>query len=315
MAIVFQSQAMLQLLELARRYARSSVTVLLSGESGTGKELVARYIHENSPRRASEYVRINCATLAEHLIESELFGHEAGAFTGAQSLRRGRLESAGNGTVFLDEIGELPLPLQAKLLRVLEEREFQRVGGNDTLKFQARVIAATNRDLQREAAIGRFRFDLYHRLNVLPLAIPALRERPEDIPALVNHFVKLSQEELEVPVRGVTRLVMERLCQHDWPGNVRELRNTILRCCLMANSDTIQMVEFMAPVPIAEESSPAALPETFDQLSLEEIERRVILHRLDLFQGNKNEAAAALGVTARTLRNKVIHYRKLGYVS
>ncbi|SFI37061.1 sigma-54 interaction domain-containing protein [Planctomicrobium piriforme] len=315
MSVIFQSRAMLQVIERAKRYARTSVTVLLCGESGTGKELLARLIHQYSPRQHSEYVRVNCAALSESLIESELFGHEAGAFTGAHQLRRGRFEAAGEGTVFLDEIGELPLAVQAKLLRVLEEKEFQRVGGNETLRMHARVITATNRDLAVEARRGHFRADLFHRLNVLPLAIPPLRERREDIPALVNFFVQQAQVELERPVRGVTRPVMERLSEYDWPGNVRELKNVILRCCLLAASDTIQTVELPSPVIEDEAEVSATLPQFLDHLSLEEIERQVILHRLERCQGNKTEAAAALGVTPRTLRNKVTHYRKLGYVS
>ncbi|HWL10957.1 MAG TPA: sigma-54 dependent transcriptional regulator [Planctomicrobium sp.] len=313
MSVIFQSQSMLQVLDLARRYARSSVTVLLTGESGTGKELIARFIHQSSPRQGAEYGRVNCAALSESLIESELFGHEAGAFTGAQHLRRGHFEGVGQGSLFLDEIGELPLIIQAKLLRVLEEREFQRVGGNETLTFRARVIAATNRDLRYEVSRGNFRADLFHRLNVLPLYLPALRERREDIPALVNYFVQQSQAELERPVRGVTRSVMQRLCEYDWPGNVRELRNVVLRCCVLASSEMIDTVDFPNELPVSEELPVSGLPEYFERMSLEEIEREVILRRLEQFDGNKNEAAEALGVTARTLRNKVIHYRKLGY--
>ncbi len=321
MALIYQSRVMLQVIDLVKRYARSSANVLLFGESGTGKELLARMIHQYSPRKSAEYVQVNCAALSENLIESELFGHEAGAFTGAQHLRRGRFEAAGDGSLFLDEIGELPLVLQVKLLRVLEEREFQRAGGNDNIQFRARVVAATNRDLMMEACDGRFRSDLYHRLNVLPITVPPLRERREDIPALVNYFVQQVQPELEHPVRGVTRPVMEKLCGYHWPGNVRELRNVMLRSCLLANSETIQEVELPEPLlelipnPIPEERGIVTrnLPEVFHGLTLEEIEREVILRRLELFQGNKNEAAAALGVTARTLRNKVTFYRKMGY--
>ncbi|WP_437191309.1 sigma-54 interaction domain-containing protein [Planctomicrobium sp. SH527] len=314
MSIIFQSKAMLQVLERAKRFARSTVTILVQGESGTGKELLARLIHQQSRNAQAEYVRVNCAALSESLIESELFGHEAGAFTGAHQSRRGRFEIAANGTVFLDEIGELPFGVQAKLLRVLEEREFQRVGGNETIPMTGRVVAATNRDLANESERGNFRPDLYYRLNVLPLEIPALRERRDDIPALVNYFIQSSQSELERPVRGVTRPVMEQLCEYDWPGNVRELRNVILRCCILATSETIHSVELPAAPVKLHIPDTIQIPEDFDQLSLEEIERRVILKRLESCRGNKNEAAAALGVTARTLRNKVTNYRKLGYV-
>lgn len=315
MSMVYQSRAMQQLLERAKRFARTSCTVLLCGESGTGKELLARFIHQQSPRQAHAYVRLNCAALPENLIESELFGHEAGAFTGAATRRLGRFEAAAEGTVLLDEIGELPYSVQAKLLRVLEEREFQRVGGNDTLRLAGRVIVATNRELAQEVRQGSFREDLFHRLNVLALAVPPLRQRREDIPALVNFFVRQCQPELERPVRGVTRSVMEQLCDYDWPGNVRELKNVVLRFCILATEEVVDRVELPAPAPaVMEDDSIPDWPARFDQLSLEEIERCVILYRLRRYHGNKTEAAAALGVTPRTLRNKVAQYRKLGFV-
>lgn len=324
MSMIFQSKAMLQVLERVQRYARSSVTVLLCGESGTGKELVARLIHQHSPRQSQPYVRLNCAALSETLIESELFGHEAGAFTGAQGLRQGRFEITGTGTLFLDEVGELPCSMQTKLLRVLEEREFQRVGGNEALQFSGRVLAATNRDLEQEIFENRFREDLYHRLNVLALQLPPLRDRREDIPPLVQHFIRLSQPELERPVTGVTRPVMQKLCEYDWPGNVRELKNVILRICVLATTEIVDEVELPAapriicfrtnstPASTSIPSSTELIP-AFEKLSLEEIERQVILHRLQCYNGNKTETAAALGVTPRTLRNKVLHYRELGY--
>lgn len=315
MSVIFQSKSMQQLIEQAKRFARSSATVLLTGESGTGKELLARVIHQHSPRREKPYVRINCAAFSKSLIESELFGHEAGAFTGAQGRRIGRLEDAQDGSVLLDEIGELSYPLQAKLLRVLEEREFQRVGGNETRSLSARVVAATNRSLADEVKQGRFRDDLFYRLNVLTLQIPPLRERREDIPPLVNHFVQQFQPELEHPVRGVTREVMRQLCEHDWPGNVRELKNVVLRLCVLANGELADHVDLPAVSSTEVDDQPADLPPVFLKLPLDEIERRVILARLRLHHGNKTEAAAALGVTPRTLRNKVVQYRKLGYVS
>lgn len=314
MSVIFQSKSMQQLLERAKRFARSTATVLLTGESGTGKELLAGVIHKQSSRRDRPYVRINCAAFSESLIESELFGHEAGAFTGAQGRRPGRLEAAGEGTVLFDEIGELPYPLQAKLLRVLEEREFQRVGSNETLPFAARVIAATNRSLTDEIKQERFREDLFHRLNVLTLRIPPLRERREDIPPLVNHFVQQVQPELEHPVKGVTGAVMRQLCDYDWPGNVRELKNVVLRLCILAQGDLASEIELPHAATV-DEGPEENLPAEFLKLPLDEIERRVILSRLRLHDGNKTEAAAALGVTPRTLRNKVVQYRKLGFVS
>ncbi|WP_437227794.1 sigma-54 interaction domain-containing protein [Planctomicrobium sp. SH661] len=318
MPIVFQSRSMLQVLEQAKRYARSSVAVFLHGESGTGKELVARLIHDQSPRQSQPYLRLNCAALSETLIESELFGHEAGAFTGAGARRIGYCESTRSGTLFLDEIGELPGPLQAKLLRVLEEREFHRVGGNEIQKFEGRFVSATNRDLEQAMQDHEFREDLFHRLNVLALNLPPLRDRKEDIPPLVQHFIRLAQPELDHTVKGVTRPVMQKLCDYDWPGNVRELKNVILRSCILSASETIDHVELPTPPRIVcfQAGPETADPElSFDNLSLEEIERRVILHRLRCYRGNKTETAAALGVTPRTLRNKVSHYRKLGYVS
>lgn len=322
MAMIFQSRAMLHQLDRARKYARCSVAVLLTGESGTGKELMARMLHNESPRRDKPFVRINCAALPESLIESELFGHEPGAFTGAVLPRVGRFEQAGEGTLFLDEVGELPLTVQAKLLRVLEEREFHRVGGSECLGFQGRVIAATNRDLLEEIRAGRFRDDLFHRLNVLTIRMPTLRERKEDIPLLVQHFIRMSRQELEHSVKGVTRPVMQKLCDYDWPGNIRELKNVLLRSCILATGENIDDVELLESPPSEMEAVPvlrrqhhpeelAEFPEAFARLSLEEIERRVILHRLRWFHGNKTEAAAALGVTARTLRNKVLYYEKL----
>lgn len=303
---------MQQVLERARRFAATSATILLCGESGTGKELLARFIHGHSSRRGAAYVRFNCAALSDSLIESELFGHEAGAFTGASVRRLGRFETAAEGTVFLDEVGELPVPMQSKLLRVLEEREYQRVGSNEVLSFAGRVVAATNRDLRQEVRFRRFREDLYYRLNVLALPVPPLRERREDIPPLVNHFVQQCQSDLDRPVRGVTRPVMQKLCDYDWPGNIRELRNVILRSCILSAGETIESLDLPAALSEVEDDS-EELSGSLRELTLEEIERRVILHRLEIFQGNKVEAAAALGVTPRTLRNKVAQYRRLGF--
>lgn len=311
---------MQSVLERARRFARTSATVLLTGESGTGKELLAALIHQHSPRRGEPFVRVNCAALSEELIESELFGHEAGAFTGAQNRRTGRLEESGTGTLLLDELGELPLTTQAKLLRVLEEREYQRVGDNKTQHFAGRVIAATNRDLLREIRRGGFRDDLYHRINVLSLHIPPLRERREDIPALVDHFVRNCPDRLDPPVRGVTHAVMQKLAAHPWPGNVRELKNTMHRLCVLATGELIDSADLPVLALLNCDSDDdtvrtPAVPSEFHSLTLAEIERTIILARLEEHEGNKNDAAAALGVTPRTLRNKVSEYRRLGYVA
>ncbi|MEW4526361.1 sigma-54 dependent transcriptional regulator [Maioricimonas sp. JC845] len=309
---VFQSRCMHALLERVRRFARASASVLITGESGTGKELLARRLHEAGPRVGEPYVRVNCAALPRNLIESELFGHESGAFTGASNRRIGRFEAAAGGTIFLDEIGELPLAMQVKLLRVLEENEFQRVGSNQDLHLHARVVAATNRTLEERVRKKRFRQDLYHRLNILALHIPPLRERREDIPVLVSYFIQRFRNEAEVAIRGVSSSVMRQLSDYHWPGNVRQLRNVIHRACILATGEIIDEVD----LPSEDEpqtGTPQKLPAVFEQLPLREIERIVILSRLRRFDGNKTEAAAALGVTPRTLRNKVTEYRKLGF--
>jgi two-component system, NtrC family, response regulator HydG len=307
MTIVFESQQMRTLLRQASRFATSSATVLILGESGTGKELVARFLHDNGPRMSRPCIRVNCAALHEGLAESELFGHEHGAFTGAVREHEGCISAAANGTLFLDEIAELPLIIQAKLLRALEENEYCRVGSTQLLKMNARIIAATNRDLMKEIELGRFRGDLFHRLDVLTLRVPALRDRPEDIPVLANLFVQQFQAEGQAAVTAVSEDVMQRLKKYHWPGNIRQLRNVIHRACIVSESSTIQDVEIPHE---GQQTTDDGLPAAFHSLPLKEIERQVIMARLERFQGNKTEAAAELGVTARTLRNKVAMYRR-----
>lgn len=292
----------------ARRFARSSGTVLITGESGTGKELLAQYLHEQSSRFGRPCVRVNCAAFHEGLAESELFGHEQGAFTGAARRHDGFLHAAADGTLFLDEIGELPLPTQAKLLRVLEEGEYLRVGSTEVQRVNARIIAATNRDLLKEVAEKRFRDDLYHRLDVLTLRLSPLRERPEDIPALVEHFINQFGSENETPVTEVSDDVMEQLMSFHWPGNVRQLRNAIHRACVEAESNTIHQISLGRTTAT---TSDGTLPPQFLTLPLDEIERMIILSRLRRFDGNKTEAAAELGVTPRTLRNKIARWHDL----
>ena len=306
--LIFNSSSMYAVLAKARRFAKSSGTVLITGESGTGKELLAQYLHEHSPRFGRPCVRVNCAAFHEGLAESELFGHEQGAFTGASRRHDGFLHAAGDGTLFLDEIGELPLPTQAKLLRVLEEGEYLRVGSTEVQRVSARIIAATNRDLLKEVAEKRFRDDLYHRLDVLTLRISPLRERPEDIPALVQHFINQFGSENESPVTEVSDEVMEQLMSFHWPGNVRQLRNAIHRACVEAESTAIRQVSLGRTVATA---SDGTLPAQFLTLPLDEIERMIILSRLRRFDGNKTEAAAELGVTPRTLRNKIARWHDL----
>ena len=301
------------ILARARRFARSSGTVLITGESGTGKELLAQYLHEHSTRFDRPCVRVNCAAFHDGLAESELFGHEQGAFTGASRRHDGFLHAAGDGTLFLDEIGELPLPTQAKLLRVLEEGEYLRVGSTDVQRVNARIIAATNRDLTKEVAEKRFRDDLYHRLDVLSLRLAPLRERPEDIPILVQHFISQFGSENETPVVNVSEAVLRQLTSFHWPGNVRQLRNAIHRACVEAESPTIQKVDLGTSESAV--SGNDSLPTEFLTLPLDEIERMIILSRIKRFRGNKTEAAAELGVTARTLRNKMARWQELNKAS
>ena len=307
--LIIESLSMHTILVKARRFARSSGTVLITGESGTGKELLAQYLHEHSTRSGRPCVRVNCAAFHDGLAESELFGHEQGAFTGASRRHDGFLHAAGDGTLFLDEIGELPLPTQAKLLRVLEEGEYLRVGSTDVQRVHARIIAATNRDLIKEVAEKRFRDDLYHRLDVLSLRLAPLRERPEDIPILVQHFISQFGSENETPVVNVSEAVLRQLTSFHWPGNVRQLRNAIHRACVEAESPTIQKVDLATSVSAI--SGNDSLPTEFLTLPLDEIERMIILSRIKRFRGNKTEAAAELGVTARTLRNKMARWQEL----
>ena len=316
--LIFESSLMHDTLARARRFARSSGTVLISGESGTGKELLAQYLHDNSPRVSRPCVRVNCAAFHDGLAESELFGHEQGAFTGASRRHEGFLHAAGDGTLFLDEIGELPLPTQAKLLRVLEAQEYLRVGSTEVQRMNARIIAATNRDLKKEVAAGRFREDLFHRLDVLSLRLAPLRERTEDIPVLVNHFLKLFGQENETPVTAVSEELMPLLTNFDWPGNVRQLRNVIHRACVESETSTICRLDFgvgselrIAPQTSVSGNATSELPGGFQNMPLEEIERFVILSRIERCRGNKTEAAAELGVTARTLRNKLARWNEL----
>ncbi len=313
--IVYQSRLMHDLITLADRYARSSATVLLTGESGTGKELISEHIHRNSSRRNGPYIRVNCAALSESLVESELFGHERGSFTGALATREGRFEVASGGTLLLDEITEIPLSFQSKLLRVLEQSEFERVGDNKTREVDVRVIATTNRDIEAEVSAGRFRMDLYHRLNVLRLDVPALRERREDITPLTSCFVERFRNEAPQPLRGFSRSGLQMLTEYDWPGNVRELRNVILRACVLAGGPLLGPDEIpdLRGAHVRIEAGDDTT-EQLESLPLDDIERHVILKRLRQFNGNKTAAANALGVTPRTLTNKIARYREHGYI-
>ncbi len=286
--------------------AAGNISVLIQGETGTGKELIAKAIHDNSQRKVGPFVAINCAAIPAELIESELFGNERGAFTGANERRIGQFEYANTGTLFLDEIGDMPLRLQAKLLRVLQEREFQRIGGTSTISIDIRVLAATNRDLENAIRDRYFREDLYHRLAAFPITVPPLRDRREDIPSLAHHFLKKYAAAAEKPIRNISTDALQMLIQHDFPGNVRELENVIARAVLYETTDRLQPQSLILH-QTQEGSQPAtsSLMDTTTILPLDEVERRAIIHALKATGGNVSAAAQALGIGRNTLYRKM----------
>jgi DNA-binding NtrC family response regulator len=300
---VFASQPFREVYELARRVADSDSSVLILGESGTGKELIARTIHQDSPRAAERFVPINCATLSDTLLESQLFGHLRGAFTGAQQNRKGLLEEAHQGTLFLDEIGDLGLALQAKLLRVLQEGEFLPVGATRARQVDVRFVAATNKDLEKEVAEGSFREDLFYRLNVISLQLPPLRERPEDIEPLALHFLVEVAGKMRRPVRTIAPEALAALRHYHWPGNVRELRNAIERGAILARGDTITIEGL--PLKLQRPGRPARPAVGGDSFNLKDAERLQVQRALRRTQGNKTRAAELLGVTRKTLDRKM----------
>jgi DNA-binding NtrC family response regulator len=308
-ALIAESPAIRPLLETAWAVATADSTILLTGESGTGKEIIARAIHRASGRRGP-FVAINCAALPEGLLESELFGHEKGAFTGAILSRKGRFEQATGGTLLLDEISEMPLALQAKLLRVLQEKEISPVGADETIKLDVRVIATSNRDLDRSVAEGDFRQDLFYRLNVISLRIPALRERREDIVPLAEHFLQKYQRP-DRPARRLSDTLRRHLLTQPWNGNVRELENLIERGCLLARAEAIVVEDLYPgaaqPAPMTDDPSATHLPLN-QPITLGEMERRLILATLARNGGNRTRTADILGVSVRTIRNKLNEY-------
>jgi DNA-binding NtrC family response regulator len=305
--LVGNSPRMMEILGVIEKVAASSTsTVLIQGESGTGKELVAKAIHHLShDRERRPFLAINCAGLPENLLESELFGHEKGAFTDARDKKRGLLEIANSGTLFLDEIGEMPIALQGRLLRVLETKSFRRVGGIQDIEVDLRIVAATNRDLKREAQEARFREDLFFRLNVVPINIPPLRERAAEIPLLASYFVQLFNRELNRTVRGFSPGARRLLEAYHWPGNVRELRNVIERAILLESADVI--LESHLPIELAPRAAGAPVPraEGFVPRPLKDVELEHILRTLQHFGGNKSRAARVLGISRQTLRDKL----------
>ena len=308
--MVAESKAMRTLLAQAEKFARAAATVLVTGESGTGKEVIARWIHRQSPRNLRPYVRVNCAALPESLAESELFGHERGAFTGAVSARPGRFTLAGKGSILLDEISEISLPMQAKLLRVLEEGEYHALGSGRVQIVAARVIATSNRCLKSAVDQGIFREDLFYRLNVLRLNVPPLRERPDDVSALARYFVEIFREREGTSVTRISDSAMAKLQAFDWPGNVRQLRNVIHRSCVVSDQAelTPHSIDFS-------ESHVRESPHAhYESLTLKDAERELIIRSLKRNDGNKSAAARELGVTPRTLLNKMKQYRELGVV-
>jgi DNA-binding NtrC family response regulator len=300
--IVGDSAAMNDIDDVIERVAPSSTAVLITGETGTGKELVARAIHERSQRRDHPFVPVNCAVFADSLVESELFGHEKGAFTGADRQKRGRFELADGGSIFLDEVGELSGPVQAKLLRVLQEREFERVGGSETVRCDIRLIAATNRNLEEEIKKGTFREDLYFRLNVIPIHLPALRERKDDIPLLTSHFLERFSRENHKKVDGFHEDAMARMLAYNWPGNVRELENVVERGVVLTRDPWIDS----SLLPFAEPAEPAR--ENNLTAQVEDHEQRLIRRALADAGGNATKAAEKLGVSRSTLRYKIEKY-------
>jgi DNA-binding NtrC family response regulator len=304
--IIGRSAAMREIFHTVERVAPTRATVLLAGESGVGKDMIARAIHQHSPRKNHPFVKINCTALPENLMESELFGYEKGAFTGATASKPGKFEQADQGTAFLDEIGDVPGHIQVKLLRILQERQFERLGSNVTRNVDVRVVAATNVDLRAALEQGRFREDLYYRLNVVPISLPPLRDRKEDVPFLAMHFVHKLAKELGATAKEISPAAMDRLLAHSWPGNVRELENTIERSLVMASGEVLQpsdiRIEAPRNAPAVTSQHTPLLPEGETLEHWEQMMRREALRRAN---GNKSQAARMLGLTRNALRYRL----------
>ncbi|MDB4960102.1 MAG: Response regulator of zinc sigma-54-dependent two-component system [Myxococcales bacterium] len=305
--IVGVSPPMQRVFEVVDQVAPSRATVMITGESGTGKELVANAIHQRSPRASGPFIKLHCAALAESLLESELFGHEKGSFTGAMARKDGRFQLADGGTLFLDEIGEISPSIQVKLLRFLQEHEFERVGGTQTVRVDVRVIAATNRNLTEEVAKGRFREDLFYRLNVVALEMPPLRERRTDIPALAKFFLDRYAKENAKPIDSFEPETMELLIAYDWPGNVRELENAIERAVVLTNGTTIEARSL--PPNVRPRHTPAGMP-LIPGATLEDIEKYAILETLKATGGSTSKAAELLGISVRTIQYRLHQYNE-----
>jgi len=306
--IVGSSEPLRRVFEMIRQVAPTRASVLLTGESGTGKELVAKALHEHSTRSSGPFVRVHCAALAETLLESELFGHERGSFTGAVARRDGRFQVADGGTLFLDEIGEISQAVQVKLLRFLQEREFERVGGTQTIKVDVRVIAATNRDLTAEVEAGRFREDLYYRLNVVNIEMPALRDRRSDVPLLAQHFLNRYSDENGKAIDGFTAEALDALSSYDWPGNVRELENTVERAVVLCRGDRLDADALPQQIRGTSPQTASSAPQ-MPGSTMADIERHAILTTLESVGGSTSKAAEILGISVRKIQYKLQEYR------
>ncbi len=305
--IIGKSKIMKEIFDLIQSVANARSTVMITGASGTGKEMVARAIHFASNRAQNPFIKLNCAALPENLVEAELFGYEKGAFTDAKKTNRGRFELADGGTLLLDEISEMPLNLQSKLLRVIQEREFERVGSSQTISVDVRIIATSNRNLKEYISQGLFREDLFYRLNVIPIYLPPLADRKEDIPALTQHFIEKYNVENGRSITRIDESVMRMFLRYHWPGNVRELENMLERAVVTCKSDILTDDDFpteLALGPVADDLPPLKVP-----MKLEEGSKYLILKTLEKFNGNKTKAAEALGITTRTIRNKLAEYQ------
>ncbi len=312
--LIYRDPAMQAVVQRADRIARSDASVLIHGESGTGKEVIARYIHRTSPRHAGPFVAVNCAAIPEHLLESELFGHERGSFSGASGQRIGKLEAAQNGTILLDEISEMDRRLQAKLLRALQEREIDRIGGRAPIRLNVRILATTNRDLEQEVVRNNFRADLYFRLNVVAIHVPGLRDRKLDIPALAEHFIEKYRWENGRSERRLSPAALDALIAHDWPGNVRELENAIHRALVLTTDSWIDIgaLEVVSRPTPARPADRAGSESAFAGLPLHLLERDAIIGTLRLTGGNRTRTATILGLSIRALRNKIGQYAAQG---
>ena len=314
--IIGSSDRITEIFETIKRVAPTTTTILITGETGTGKELIARAIHRNSPRKNNPFIKINCAAIPESLMESELFGYEKGAFTGAATKKQGRFELAHKGTLFLDEVGELPKDMQVKLLQVIQEQEFERVGGLQTIKVDVRLITATNRNLFEDVKDGRFREDLYYRLNVIPAHLPPLRERKEDIPVLIGFFIEKFNKKLDRSVKYIDEKVTNLLIQYAWPGNIRELENLVERMILMARGDTIVFADLPSELKTTIESDstgPSGIRQKpFKDIMknhMEDIEKQMIISVLEECGNNVTRAAKQLGLSRKGLQLKMMKYK------